>query len=255
MQCLICKNNNLRKEFSHIVLKKYNINYFFCSECGFLQTEKPFWLNESYDSPINLSDTGYASRNLNLAKRTWLLFFVLFGKNQKYLDYAGGYGLLTRFLRDFGLDFYVYDKYTKNLFAQKFDFKNEKIKAISCFECFEHFSDPIIDIEKILLISKNVFFSTTLIGDTAPNQDWWYYGFEHGQHISFYSLKTLKYIAKKNKLFFYSNKRNFHLFTERKISNFLFLTLIKLGILPWDLLFRIFTKSKTWTDYKMLTNS
>lgn len=255
MVCRICANNNLRKVFNHRILNKYNIDYFLCPNCGFMQTENPYWLPESYVNPINISDTGYAIRNLSLAKRTWLLFIVLFGKKKKYLDYAGGYGLLTRLMRDFGLDFYVTDKYTKNLFAQGFEYDKQKISAISCFECFEHFADPMNEIGNILDISKNVFFSTSLFdGFSAPDTSWWYYGFEHGQHISFYSFKTLAYIAKKNNLFLCSDKKTMHLFFEKKINNFLFVLLIKLGILPWDLFFRLFIKSKTWSDHESLKN-
>lgn len=255
MPCRVCGSSNIKKVFNHQILHKYIIDYFLCSDCGFMQTENPYWLNEAYVDSINISDTGYAIRNLNLSKRTWLLFIILFGKNKKYLDYAGGYGLFTRFMRDFGMDFYTADKYTKNLFAKGFEYENQKISAISCSECFEHFSEPKDEIEKMLSISKNIFFSTNLFGESkVPDDSWWYYGFEHGQHISFYSYKTLEYLAKKNNLFLCSNKKTLHMFLEKKISNYYFLFLVKLGILPWDLFFRFFTKSKTWSDYGLLRN-
>lgn len=256
MECRICKDNNLKKIFNHKILNKYDIDYFFCSNCSFIQTEKPFWLEESYENPINITDTGYYSRNISFARKTWILFCCLFGVRKKYLDYAGGYGLFTRMMRDFGLDFYNYDKYTKNLFSQGFDYSNQKIKAISCFECFEHLENPIEEIAKILSISKNLLFSTLLFSDkNIPNSYWWYYAFDHGQHISFYSIKTLKYIAKENNVFLYSNKKNIHLFLEKKGSNFLFILLLKLGIFPWDIFYRLFAKSKTWSDYNSLKNN
>lgn len=253
MACLICESNNIKKVFTHQVLNKYQADYLFCPNCGFLQAHNPLWLAESYVQPINISDTGYVIRNLNLAKRTWLLFITVFGRRKIYLDYAGGYGLFTRLMRDFGLNFYTTDKYTKNLFAQGFEYTNQKVSAVTCFECFEHFSSPKEEIEKILKLSKNIFFSTNLFDDSKiPDSSWWYYGFEHGQHISFYSYKTLEYLAKKNNLILCSDKKTMHLFLEKQLNNYIFLSLIRLGILPWDMLSRLFVKSRTWTDYEQL---
>lgn len=158
MPCIICKNKGLKKIFSHKILKKYLIDYYYCNNCKFIQTSKPFWLDEAYKHPINKTDTGYISRNISLARKTWLLFILLFGKNKKYLDYAGGYGVFTRLMRDMGLSFFTTDKYTKNLFAQGFEYNNQNISAITCFECLEHLANPVNELEKILKISKNIFF-------------------------------------------------------------------------------------------------
>lgn len=253
MPCRICENKELKKIFNHKILNKYNVDYLFCDFCGFIQTEKPFWLAESYSDSINVSDTGYASRNLSLSRKTWILFMSLFGHKSCFLDYAGGYGLFTRLMRDSGLDFFTIDKYTNNLFSIGFNYEQQKVTAVSCFECFEHFEDPIVEIDNILKISKNIFFSTTVFDEkNIPKEDWWYYGFEHGQHISIYSIKTLRYIAKRNNLFFYSNNKNLHIFLEKKNSDLIFNLLLKLGILPWDIIYRLFIKSKTWSDYEYI---
>jgi protein-arginine kinase activator protein McsA len=47
MKCKICheQTNNI---FSAIVVQKYNVNYYFCDNCGFLQTEEPYWFEESH---------------------------------------------------------------------------------------------------------------------------------------------------------------------------------------------------------------
>lgn len=249
------RKRRFKEIFHHKVLNKYDVNYFFCDSCGFIQTEKAFWISEAYSSPINVSDTGYVSRNLNLSRRTLILFWFLFGKKHNFLDYAGGYGLFTRLMRDCGLNFFTIDKYTENLFAKGFNYENQKVKAISCFECFEHFEDPVGEINNMLKISKNIFFSTIIFDEkNIPKENWWYYGFEHGQHISFYSLKTLKYIANKNNLFFCSNNKNLHMFLEKKKSNFLFRFLLFLGFLPWDIISKIFLKGKTWSDYEYIKN-
>ena len=56
---------------------KYQIDYFFCKNCGFLQTEKPYWLEEAYKDSINDSDTGYLQRNVLFSKKTLKLFSLL----------------------------------------------------------------------------------------------------------------------------------------------------------------------------------
>ncbi|MDH7511315.1 MAG: hypothetical protein QHH04_09790, partial [Methanolinea sp.] len=81
------------------------------------------------------------------------------------------------------------------------------------------FFDPLTDFQRILNIANNVIFSTELLPNPTPKpEEWWYYGLEHGQHISFYSKKTLEYIAKMFGLNYYSNK-NLHFFTNKKIND------------------------------------
>ena len=217
MKCKICgKNSNFL--FNKKVLNKYLVNYYRCDFCDFIQTENPYWLEEAYASPISLIDNGLLSRNINLSKITEILLFCYFNKNKTFLDYAGGYGIFVRLMRDIGFDFLWDDKFSKNLFAKGFEWKNDgKISLITTFESFEHFVYPTEEIKKMLLISSNIFFSTELIPDKEINS-WSYIAPDHGQHISFYSEKTLKFIAKKFHLnyFFY---KNIHLFTKNKKIN------------------------------------
>jgi hypothetical protein len=93
-----------------MILNKYDIKYYHCVNCGFLQTEESYWLNEAYDESINISDTGIMSRNIHLSKITTLILYFFFDKNNKFLDFAGGYGIFTRLMRDIGFDFYWSDK-------------------------------------------------------------------------------------------------------------------------------------------------
>lgn len=52
MTCKICGKEN-KFIFKAKILKKYDVSYFHCENCGFLQTEEPHWLSEAYKSPIN----------------------------------------------------------------------------------------------------------------------------------------------------------------------------------------------------------
>ena len=248
MKCKICNQDN-ESVFGGRILNKYNIKYFHCSNCGFLQTEEPYWLEESYSESINISDTGYMQRNLLLSHKLTILLSLFFDKNAKYLDYAGGYGVFVRLMRDIGFDFYWDDKFTTNLFARGFEaVDSEKYEAVTTFESFEHFVNPIDEIESLLKISKNIIFSTELLPNPIPKtEDWWYYGLDHGQHISFYSEKTFEFIATKYNLT-YSNLGGLHILSEKKILN-LKLKILKFSKFGLHKLLQKQLKSKTWDDY------
>jgi len=220
MKCKICESQ-VKFLFTEKVLHKYDVKYFTCNECEFIQTEKPYWLEEAYKNPINLTDTGLLGRNILLAENTAAIIYKLYNKESKYLDYAGGYGVFTRLMRDIGFDFYWNDPFTENIFAKTFELNQnlQNIELVTSFESFEHFENPLDEIRKMLDISSNIFFSTTLIPKPLPKPDaWWYYGFNHGQHIAFYTKKTLQKIASIFGLNVYTNHNFLHLFTDREIN-------------------------------------
>ena len=225
MICKVCNSESAYFADSEI-LNKYKIKYYKCDKCGFIQTEEPYWLNEAYSDVINKSDIGYVGRNLILSKVTTSIINLFFSKTGIFLDYGAGYGLFVRLMRDIGFDFYWQDNYCENIFANEFETDNagtSNFELVTGFELFEHFLNPIEEIEKILRYSRNILVSTFLIPQNNPKPgNWWYYGLEHGQHISIYSYESMKYIAGKYRLNLYSNKKNLHLFTEKKINPLMF---------------------------------
>lgn len=226
MECKICKNlANLA--FKTTILDKYQVSFFKCNHCGFLQSEEPYWLEESYVEAINISDTGILARNEYLRKITTTIIHFLFDKKIKILDWGGGYGIMTRMLRDDGLDAYWWDEYAQNIFAKTFiRDKNQHYNLITSFELLEHLPNPLLDIQNMLGFSDNILFSTLLVPQPIPPKHWWYYGFQHGQHISFYSKSTLEFIAKKYKLH-YVGTNSIHLFSQKKINPLSFYFLIR----------------------------
>jgi 2-polyprenyl-3-methyl-5-hydroxy-6-metoxy-1,4-benzoquinol methylase len=225
MNCKICgKESTYFSEGT--ILNKYKIIYFKCPNCYFVQTEEPYWIQEAYKEVINQSDVGYVDRNIVLSKVTSKIINRLFKKSEKFLDYGSGYGLFVRLMRDFGYDFYWQDTYCEDIFAKGFEIKDagtNEFELVTGFELFEHFTEPIKEIENILKFSKNIFVSTFLFPSNNPRpEEWWYYGLEHGQHISLYSIETMNFIAEKYNLYFYTNKKNLHLFTKKKINSLMF---------------------------------
>lgn len=120
---------------------------------------------------------------------------------------------------------------------------------MTSLECFEHLVDPVEEIEKLFSISPNVLFTTNLLPHPVPRQgEWWYYGFEHGQHISFYSIETLRYLAQKYAKNLYSFG-SIHLLTDKKINNWLFVYAIKYARNEFFInLIKKLMKSKTVDD-------
>ena len=238
-RCTICQLES-EEIFTHKVLFTYDVKYFHCAHCHFIFTEDPYWLEEAYSDSITNTDVGYVERNNFMSRITFILLIFLFGRKYEYLDYAGGYGLFTRLMNDMGFKFYWSDSYTKNIFARGLEYGNEKVKVVTCFEAFEHFVDPIAEINKLTKISPNILFSTKLIpADSIPDQKTWgYYGFDHGQHISFYSEKTLYVLAEKWNLNIVSDKQNVHLFTKNRINSYLFRGILLLRKIHLDILLR-----------------
>ncbi len=241
--------------FTTKVLQKYDVDYFQCPSCEFIQTEDPYWLAEAYASPMNLSDTGILVRNVSYSRVTSLLLLLVYGKHKKYLDYAGGYGVFTRLMRDLGFDFYWYDPYTTNLMSKGFEYQpglEGRITLLTTFESFEHFADPLAEVKKMLSIAPNLIFSTQLVPDPVPKPgQWWYYSPEHGQHVAFYRRKTLQRIAEHFGLYLYSI-RSFHLLSARKINPLLFTLSAVISKTPLFGVAKRFLRSKTEEDSNRL---
>lgn len=198
MSCPICAGL-MRPSFTATVLNKYQANYEVCNACGFLRAHEPHWLDEAYSSAIAAADTGLVARNISLANKVAGALYWAKGEcgEGRYMDAAGGYGMLTRLMRDMGFDFYWADKYCDNLIAPGFEYKPElgACKAVTAMEVLEHLVDPAPFIEETLAAAgaQTLIFTTELYEGTPPHpDDWWYYTFGTGQHIGFFQRRTLE---------------------------------------------------------------
>ncbi len=257
MKCKICKSSS-SLAFKEKVLKKYDAEFFQCNGCGYLFSEEPHWLDEAYSGAITYSDTGIIERNIKFSKICTVIIDLYFNHKAKFMDYAGGYGLFTRMMRDIGFDFYWTDLYCENLFAKGFEHDEKvdsKFEIVTAFEVFEHFVDPVVELEKILNFSNNVIFSTELLPQPIPDpKKWWYYSFIHGQHLSFYTYKSLSLLAKRFNLNFYS-MGNIHIITDKKLNEFLLKLTKKASLLFLFNVLKFRYKSKTFDDHLLMSKS
>lgn len=209
--------------FTTQVLNKYDVKYYRCNETDFIQTEEPYWLDEAYSGAFSTIDVGLPGRNNMLAETVNKILGSNFDDKGIYLDFAGGYGLFTRLMRDNGFNFYNTDKYCKNIFAQYFDLADlpevPKFELVTAFEVFEHLPDPLSGIQEILAYSDNLLFTTELQPENLQSvNDWWYFIPEVGQHVALYTEKSLQYVADKLGYNFYTNGSTLHLFTKREFK-------------------------------------
>lgn len=211
----------MEKVFTEVLLGKYDVPYYYSGTSGLLKTQSPYWLNEAYADAISDKDVGLVRRNIRNANILELIINRLSIHEAKFLDVAGGYGLLTRLMKDKGFDCYSTDKYCKNLFAKEFEpTDNFSADVLFAFEVLEHLDDPLSFLSDMFEMygAKTVIFSTLTFNTNIPPKDWWYYAFDTGQHITFYQPRTLALLAEKLGCHYYMLDDEYHMLTDKRLS-------------------------------------
>lgn len=219
-RCPIC-STLMRPQSKRVLLGSYDVTYYFCDGCELIQTESPYWLEQAYSSAIAKTDTGILSRNLSNRDLLEPLLYVLFEAQGTYVDLGGGYGLLTRLLRDAGIECFSTDLYCENLFAADFEpAEGLRPNALFAFEVMEHIEQPLQFVAESFekYHCSTLIFSTLDYGDTVPPDAWWYYALETGQHISFYNQKTLNTLAESVSCRYLRISDSYHLLTNLELS-------------------------------------
>jgi hypothetical protein len=197
--CRLC-GSLAQFSFQKRILSKHDIKYFHCQSCGALQTEEPYWLEEAYQ-PINEQlDTGQFIRSLHNAAFLDAITSQLNLSNEPLVDYGCGSGLTARILRDVGINAYGYDTFSTPRLLMGFQTETiDGASIINLCEVAEHFPHPKSSFEHIFSCNPKIVVVQTGIFD-KPNENWDYLAPEHGQHIFFYSEKTVSFLAKAHQM-------------------------------------------------------
>lgn len=135
--------------FSQTILNTHSADLYICPSCDYLFAVNPHWLKQAYHRVINTMDTGCMARLIHLRNETALPIYLMTEDTGSWIDYGGGHGGYCRLMRDVGFDFYWNDPMAENLFAAGFQEPSGiKFAGVTCFECFEHFTDPRNEIKK-----------------------------------------------------------------------------------------------------------
>jgi hypothetical protein len=248
----VCRVCGSESKYAHtqLVLGR-PVRYFDCRVCGYVQTQSPDWLEEAYSRAITGVDTGIMVRNQVNVRRV-VMTLLAFGKLRgRVIDHAGGYGILVRMLRDVGIDAHWSDKYCENILAQGFESLDSCCDLYTAFEVFEHLVNPLEELHALLINSPLVLMSTELISSVrTPSADWWYYGPEHGQHVGFFRLATLRWMASALSCHQASFGDSLHIFSRTPIPWYWITLVRQLRVAPF--VARIFLHSKTTADFDRL---
>lgn len=169
-----------------------------CPACGFLFTNDfDDWSQAEfarfvYDDNYAEVDPDYEERRPLGNARMILRMFAEHKARLRVLDFGGGNGVLARSLRGNGfVDVEAYDPFS----AGHTHLADRRFDVITCFETFEHITDPIATAATIAdrLAEPGIVLFSTLV--QPPDFDrrrmsWWYIGPRNG-HISLFSRKSL----------------------------------------------------------------
>jgi Methyltransferase domain len=227
--CKICSTDS-RPFAVGRVLGKYDVRYFQCPRCRFVQTERPYWLAEAYSTALVAADVGAVQRNIELAATTQAVLQQFFDAGGRFLDYGAGYGVFVRMMRDRGFDFRWQDKYASNLLSIGFEAApgDDGFELVTAFEVLEHLEHPVEEVGEMLRRGRALLCSTQLLPPGSPKPgEWWYYAPSGGQHIALYTREALAELARRFGRHLVSNGSSLHLFSERPVSERLFRAVLR----------------------------
>jgi SAM-dependent methyltransferase len=210
--CRVCAGPLAFKWSLAVLLDKYIADYYECLHCRALQIPHPFWLDEAYDSENSAwmcnPDTGRFVRNFSTYRYLAALIKAqVFPAQPQFLDFAGGYGLLTQMLHSAGHKAWLTDLYVSTPFfaSDRYirDFNaipENSFDVITALEVVEHLTEPVQVVDRLRRILKPdgaLVISTGIYQPGVHDSGWGYLASQWGQHVTFWSKDALEACAAK----------------------------------------------------------
>jgi hypothetical protein len=186
---------------------------FACPSCGLYEFPEPSWLDDAYADPVADIDVGLVQRCQVVAHVVETVVRAKHLQDRPLLDFGGGYGLLTRLVRNSGLRMVHHDPMAPNLFAQGLQgLPSDDYGLCTLIEVFEHLTDPREVLGRLRHID-HLLISTELVPPGCTDLESWPYVVpELGQHITFYTRRSLEVLARDHGYRLVSNGWGLHLF-------------------------------------------
>lgn len=218
--CPVCDSAMADFDRAPVLNGKYEAVYHRCPACGLVAARDTPWLEEAYTHAIHDADSGLLRRARKVSRLTAAVIGFEGLRGGRFLDWAGGYGVFTEFMRERGADFWHHDDFAEPVFARKFvDDGTSHYDLITAFEVFEHLAEPRKELAHLAERTDYVFFSTELLPDPAPKVgEWWYYLPNVGQHITFHTPESLRRLGEHLGYQLTTNGTNWHMFHRRPLD-------------------------------------
>lgn len=137
--------------------------------------------------------------------------------DSRFIDWGGGYGLMTRMARDRGINMANFDPFVQPLFSAPANLDRLcPVEVIVASEVFLHIENPLDALGQLLSFSPVVII-TAVVPPDRVSPDWWYLMPDTGQHVSFYPVATLKKMAEITETKLITDGRFFHIFSRKEL--------------------------------------
>ena len=216
-KCAICGGAS-EGILSYLVRKENQAILARCQECNFCFVINPNWLTGSFTETLQQLDIGTVDRcSLVLDFVQTVARVSSWPARSRFIDWGGGYGLMTRMARDRGINMANLDPYVQPLFSAPANLdKLCPAEVIVASEVFLHIEKPLEVLAQLLSFSPVVII-TAVVPPDHVSPDWWYLMPDTGQHVSFYPISTLKKMAEMTGTKLMSDGRFFHVFSRTEL--------------------------------------
>lgn len=215
--CRVCDAS--LQPHQQIAVRGVPTELFACGRCGLYEFPEPTWLDEAYKDPIADIDVGLAARCRIVSSIVETVVRAQRVQRGKLLDFGGGYGLLTRFVRDAGLEMLHHDPMAANLFAQGFEgLPGDDYALCTMSEVLEHLGDPRSVFDQLRHIDLLLTTTEIVPPGMTDLEPWPYLIPDLGQHITFYGRRSLQRLADDFGYRLASDGFGVHLFYRGRLS-------------------------------------